>query len=837
MTGLESNIADSKISKENAMTTEIQNSAENKNDETPKSKDNQKRKPKTVCKYIKSGEKCPFGPRCRFYHPKIRNGGDTIRENPSKASSEKGNDDKPDAKPRKGNNRSGRGRGKKQNAKPKARDQDQKAGPSVALKTQAKDLTRNPRFTAKSISADKGEQAFAVEMRPSDPDFPFDIRVLYFALVVPCDYPPNSESGQLVEIHIANKAIPTGVKHNIEKAFARYVRKCTKDHVENGIEPPTLCEYIQWLDNNLEDLMREKPAATIKFVSFSSKPTSKKGANDSEKTADDNQIDGKPNDQSHDADMDRDDEQQSTNLGYKTQQRPSQNRPPVQKPQPKYLANESEAITPGLRIEKEIGQLERRYRTSFEFIQNNKDGKYVVKFSVIPTDPDFDIDVGFIPVRLEASVPEDVEHKDTEFPKICISITIDPGLVVGRKGEPSKWLPEKQIRTRINYVESEFMKHVNLYPDHTMLKHFNWLDRQLVEFLCKPQEIRTTRNNEPPSALAEHSTEEREEPSDSGDQTKADIRPVRRGTEIRFGSLTLEGISLVTCHSLNLTVRCARCKNTTDVRDIKPTLQGKKDQQRWLPCSTCSSLVGIRFRPDYLFSQSPTLGYIDCSNCIPFDLLTSKYFLTCENCPLEDTEQQKDQMNIALTPGSLSMANCHNCHHRVKLRIADVQFNKLAAGDKLGDATAIQAQLSKQPSKAKARRQDLAQLGVIPGQPLPDKGTCKHYGKSYRWLRFPCCGKVYPCDICHDDNEKDHSCEMAKSMLCGHCAKEQSVQKAEQLGGCIACGSKFNRKSGGSGAFWEGGQGVRDRQKMSRKDPKKYKGLAKTTSSHKQKSA
>ena len=75
------------------------------------------------------------------------------------------------------------------------------------------------------------------------------------------------------------------------------------------------------------------------------------------------------------------------------------------------------------------------------------------------------------------------------------------------------------------------------------------------------------------------------------------------------------------------------------------------------------------------------------------------------------------------------------------------------------------------------------------GRPLPDEGTCKHYKKSYRWLRyvfmlsvhvylihiiymaqvcinvictvltmifssvnrFPCCGKVYPCDVCHED--------------------------------------------------------------------------------------
>ena len=58
------------------------------------------------------------------------------------------------------------------------------------------------------------------------------------------------------------------------------------------------------------------------------------------------------------------------------------------------------------------------------------------------------------------------------------------------------------------------------------------------------------------------------------------------------------------------------------------------------------------------------------------------------------------------------------------------------------------------------------------GQPLPDYGTCKHYKKSFRWMRFPCCGKCYPCDHCHEENE-EHEMELANRMICGFCAKEQ----------------------------------------------------------------
>lgn len=37
-------------------------------------------------------------------------------------------------------------------------------------------------------------------------------------------------------------------------------------------------------------------------------------------------------------------------------------------------------------------------------------------------------------------------------------------------------------------------------------------------------------------------------------------------------------------------------------------------------------------------------------------------------------------------------------------------------------------------------------LGIVAGQELPRRGRCQHYGKSYRWFRFSCCAKVFPCD-------------------------------------------------------------------------------------------
>jgi hypothetical protein len=31
------------------------------------------------------------------------------------------------------------------------------------------------------------------------------------------------------------------------------------------------------------------------------------------------------------------------------------------------------------------------------------------------------------------------------------------------------------------------------------------------------------------------------------------------------------------------------------------------------------------------------------------------------------------------------------------------------------------------------------------GNPLPLEGTCKHNNNALKWLRYVCCGRLYPC--------------------------------------------------------------------------------------------
>ncbi|KAG2427243.1 hypothetical protein HYH02_014647 [Chlamydomonas schloesseri] len=116
------------------------------------------------------------------------------------------------------------------------------------------------------------------------------------------------------------------------------------------------------------------------------------------------------------------------------------------------------------------------------------------------------------------------------------------------------------------------------------------------------------------------------------------------------------------------------------------------------------------------------------------------------------------------------------------------------------------------------------------GQPLPGLGTCKHYRHSYRWLRFPCCGVRYPCDLCHEEGAPDgHPAAWAQRMVCGFCSLEQPLGLA-----CRGCGKQLagssSNPSGRRTRFWEGGQGCRDVRRLNKNGPHKYRGKNKTQS-------
>ena len=161
------------------------------------------------------------------------------------------------------------------------------------------------------------------------------------------------------------------------------------------------------------------------------------------------------------------------------------------------------------------------------------------------------------------------------------------------------------------------------------------------------------------------------------------------------------------------------------------------------------------------------------------------------------------------------MAVCRECHRRMSkvpnlhTEVTFVSHTSHAAF-KIPEIKFLLISTASRTNQAPVRKRPKDSLGITAGQPLPKTGRCTHYNRSYRWFRFSCCSKVFPCDKCHDA-ESDHPNEHANRMICGYCSREQNYRPED----CGVCHSSLIKKAGSG--FWEGGKGTRDKSRMSRK--------------------
>ncbi|XP_078374133.1 uncharacterized protein LOC144657650 isoform X1 [Oculina patagonica] len=285
---------------------------------------------------------------------------------------------------------------------------------------------------------------------------------------------------------------------------------------------------------------------------------------------------------------------------------------------------------------------------------------------------------------------------------------------------------------------------------------------------------------------------------------------VRRGTEIQFKGLNLEeNVSTLRGNRIVLTLECNRCRQRIDQQ---LSVSGPVSKQ----CTRCASVFAVNYRPAIIHLFSSVLGYLDLDGCLPFDVVLpeSELMLGCLHCSKETSVK-------GLQYGA-NRSWCTHCHTKLGFHIQSTRFQELQIS-----ATATASLKKSKDSSALSKPKKPPSSGIKEGQPLPANGSCKHYKKSFRWLRFPCCGKCYPCDLCHEEKE-DHEMKYATRMVCGFCSKEQPYSQ-QPCSGCKAAVTKSRS------AHWEGGKGCRDKVTMSRNDDKKYGQSGKTVSRKAQK--
>ncbi|KAK1948237.1 Uncharacterized protein P3T76_000527 [Phytophthora citrophthora] len=284
-----------------------------------------------------------------------------------------------------------------------------------------------------------------------------------------------------------------------------------------------------------------------------------------------------------------------------------------------------------------------------------------------------------------------------------------------------------------------------------------------------------------------------------------------KGTPICFEDLFLHEVGTLVAQQLVCQVQCANCPLTFDavLRLDSPEIQ------KW--CPRCSVLHHVLMRPLFAHSQSNVLAVVDTENCAIVDVLPTDVLATCLECGCEALLER-------VRPRQRSEQACFSCH--VKLAVMAKRF---VAGQVDGTSairsTSPDASAEKGAKSRKKGGKQVSETFVL-GQPLPRNGACDHYKHSLRWFRFQCCGKAFPCDVCHDSSDcpEANLGKFASRMICGLCSKEQSSSVK-----VCSCGNDVAAKRTTS-RHWEGGSGCRDSLQMSRWDKQKYRGQNKTES-------
>jgi len=89
---------------------------------------------------------------------------------------------------------------------------------------------------------------------------------------------------------------------------------------------------------------------------------------------------------------------------------------------------------------------------------------------------------------------------------------------------------------------------------------------------------------------------------------------------------------------------------------------------------------------------------------------------------------------------------------------------------------------------------------IVFGRVIDDETRCKHYysERDIVAIRFRCCGKYYPCYLCHNESE-NHQIRVwkreefdAKAILCGSCKQELSINEYLHAPRCPYCKAAFN---------------------------------------------
>ncbi|XXG95895.1 hypothetical protein Hte_002169 [Hypoxylon texense] len=613
-------------------------------------------------------------------------------------------------------------------------------------------------------------------LKPSDPDFPFELDYLECELQVPASYPEEPP-----HLRVKNKDIPRGFAVNVEKGWDRLVQEK---------QAPTLLALTNALDKNLEVFLSERKAETVTLLSFK----------------DTRHIDSPAN-------VLGDTSSPKTEAPSKPQSASAPRKPYI----PEESFTEEQVSAARARRAQEIRQLEARM-SRLPHYQKSADGVVYT----LPLEPRRrgELPVGLQRIQsVQLIIPllyplqslkvllNDVESKDAEAVE---------DLFAARAAQQK----QMNLTSHLNYLSQNI---------HTMAKQATAARKEIETTQTSTENAANDADQEasapavsnpdgkshihviprPPEWSFGNESGESEEDSDDDSWDSEDesddggvavntrvgsisgmAQQVEKGTAISFPHIELHGIELLQVAILNISVKCERCRTLNDITGLRPETEKESS------CKKCATAFTTKFRQELVHQNSVRAGFIDVAGCTVNDMLPSTFVPTCSKC------STPSQGLVSVRAETVTNV-CRECHAKFTFKIPEVKFLAITHNTTLLPPTS-----GPRPKQEK--------LGLHAGEPLPNRGACAHYRRSYRWFRFGCCGRVHACDRCHDERE-DHPQERANRMVCGWCSREQNFA----VDTCAFCGRGVVGRRGRG--FWEGGKGTRDKARMSRKDKRKFR--------------
>uniref|UniRef100_A0A5K3EVQ8 RING-type E3 ubiquitin transferase n=1 Tax=Mesocestoides corti TaxID=53468 RepID=A0A5K3EVQ8_MESCO len=212
--------------------------------------------------------------------------------------------------------------------------------------------------------------------------------------------------------------------------------------------------------------------------------------------------------------------------------------------------------------------------------------------------------------------------------------------------------------------------------------------------------------------------------------------------EVTFEGLDFRG-QAGTCLFVRLPVSCtcSRCKYVFDWVFRLPGQQiGKQAIFKSTPpyttaCPRCKQPIGLEFEASLVHGFSPLIGTFELANCVLSDvqIRPADAMIHCTNCSsdVKTTGLQQDRVNTK---------RCQNCHSLCGILFTDITISKQLPAPSISRRFAGLS-IGQTSKTQKDGRPKTAVASNVPfvlqkGTPLPNNGACKHYRKSFRWLRY-----------------------------------------------------------------------------------------------------